>query len=46
MKKLVERLEWAYQTAVQAEQLDAQGNTKVAFERWNAIFKGYFPAYG
>jgi hypothetical protein len=43
--KIVQRLEWAYQTAVKAEQLENNGRTEEAFEKWTSIFKGYFPAY-
>lgn len=44
-KKIAERLEWAYSTALEAEQLDAAGKTSAAFAKWQLIFKGYFPTY-
>lgn len=46
MASLIKRLEWARKTASEAEALAAQGNISAAYERWNKIFKGYFPAYG
>ncbi|MDR6625696.1 CBASS oligonucleotide cyclase [Caulobacter segnis] len=46
MDKIIGRLDWAYATALEAEQLAANGRIREAFERWNLILKGYFPAYG
>jgi hypothetical protein len=44
--KIVERLQWAYDRALEAEGLAGSGNITGAFGKWDAIFKGYFPAYG
>ena len=44
--KIVERLQWACDRALEAEQLARNGNVTGAFGKWDAIFKGYFPAYG
>lgn len=46
MAKLIERLEWARQTAAEAETLEGNGQTIAAYEKWKLIFKDYFPAYG
>ncbi len=46
MDKIIARLEWAYATAQEAEQLAANGKIREAFEKWNLLLKGYFPAYG
>ena len=46
MDKIIARLEWAYARAQEAEQLAANGKTREAFEKWNLLLKGYFPAYG
>jgi len=46
MDKIVRRLDWAYETAVEAEQLDNVGKAQAAIEKWKEIFKDYFPAYG
>jgi Second Messenger Oligonucleotide or Dinucleotide Synthetase domain len=44
--KIVERLQWAYDRALEAEQFASNDNISGAFGKWDAIFKGYFPAYG
>jgi hypothetical protein len=43
---IIQRLEWARVTAAEAESLAAKGSTAAAYERWQKIFEGYFPAYG
>ncbi|HEX2841382.1 CBASS oligonucleotide cyclase [Hyphomicrobium sp.] len=43
---IVNRLKWAYDTALEAENLASSGKISAAFERWQKIFPGYFPAYG
>ncbi len=43
---VVSRLESAYQRAVDAEQLEREGKTSQAFDKWKIIFGKYFPAYG
>ncbi len=43
---VISRLESAYSRAVSAEQLDAQGKTAPAFDKWRLVFGDYFPAYG
>jgi len=45
-EKLIARLDWAYKIALQAEALAAKNDIKKAFEKWDMIFKGYFPTYG
>jgi hypothetical protein len=42
---IIERLKWAYTTARDAELRAASGNISGAFEKWQQIFPGYFPAY-
>lgn len=46
MDNIIKRLSWAYERCLEAEQLAAAGRTEAAFEKWNLVFKGYFPAYG
>ncbi len=46
MDAITKRITWAYERAVEAEQLAAQGNIQDAFGKWDLILKGYFPAYG
>lgn len=46
MDQIIKRLAWAYDRSVEAESLEAKGNTEAAFEKWRAVFKDYFPAYG
>lgn len=43
INKIMERLDYAYSTAVEAEQL---GDTAAAFGKWRLLLKDYFPAYG
>ncbi len=43
---VVNRLETAYNRAVEAKYLDMQGKTSVAVEKWRMTFGDYFPAYG
>lgn len=42
----VERFRAAYNSALAAEQAEKQGNTRLAFSHWKAVFGHYFPAYG
>jgi hypothetical protein len=44
--KIVKRLAWAYERAVEAERLAAKDKLESAFAKWESIFKDYFPAYG
>lgn len=44
--EVVSRLETAYKRAVDAEDLEKQGKTAQAVEKWRLIFGDYFPAYG
>ncbi|MGY4282597.1 hypothetical protein ACVWXO_001817 [Bradyrhizobium sp. LM2.7] len=44
--KILKRLNWAYETALAAEQLAGNGRIEAAFDKWSSIFKGYFPAHG
>lgn len=46
MDAIVSRLDWAFNTAREAETLAANGSISSAFAKWGEIFKGYFPAYG
>lgn len=46
MKKLIDRLDWAYERAVEAEQLDNAGKVEAAIAKWTLLLKDYFPAYG
>lgn len=46
MDEIIKRLAWAYDRSVEAESLEAKGDTEAAFEKWRAVFKDYFPAYG
>lgn len=46
MSDVVSRLETAYNRALEAENLDKQGKTSAAIEKWRMIFGDYFPAYG
>lgn len=43
---VVSRLETAYSRAVEAENLEKQGRTSLAVDKWRLIFGDYFPAYG
>jgi hypothetical protein len=43
---VVSRLETAYSRAVDAENLEKQGKTYLAVDKWRLIFGDYFPAYG
>lgn len=43
---VVSRLATAYTRAVDAENLEKQGKTASAMEKWRLIFGDYFPAYG
>lgn len=43
---VVSRLETAYNRAIEAENLDKQGKTSVAVEKWRMTFGDYFPTYG
>lgn len=43
---VVSRLESAYNRAVEAENLEKQGKTSLAVDKWRLIFGDYFPAYG
>jgi hypothetical protein len=40
------RIETGYSRAVVAENLGNQGQTAAAFDKWQQLFPGYFPAYG
>jgi hypothetical protein len=44
--ELKSRLDTAYARAVAAEGLAAQDRVPAAFEKWQYVFPGYFPAYG
>jgi hypothetical protein len=44
--KIVKRLDWAYERALEAEQLADNDRIEDAFGKWSSIFKGYFPSYG
>ena len=46
MDEIINRLTFAYERAVEAEQLAAQGKIQDAFKKWAVIFKDYFPSYG
>lgn len=46
IRQVVNRLESAYQRAVDAEALESRGRTDLAFDKWRMIFGDYFPAYG
>jgi hypothetical protein len=46
INEVASRLEAAYRRAVEAEQLEREGKTRQAFEKWRLIFGEYFPAYG
>jgi hypothetical protein len=39
------RLNSAYQRACEAEQLEAQGRTDLAYAKWQLIFGDKFPAF-
>lgn len=41
-----ERLESAHEKALEAEDLERQGRTRAAVEKWSVVFGDYFPAYG
>ena len=43
---VVSRLESAYSRAVDAENLDKQGKSLLAVDKWRLVFGDYFPAYG
>lgn len=43
---LVQRLIWARDRAIEAEQLAAQGKVREAIEKWRQILPNYFPSYG
>lgn len=43
---VVSRLESACSRAVDAENLEKQGKTSLAVDKWRLIFGDYFPAYG
>lgn len=43
---IVNRLDWAFERAKEAEALAAAGKIEKAFDKWSLIFKDYFPAYG
>lgn len=43
---VISRLESAYNRAVEAENLEKQGKTSLAVDKWRLIFGDYFPAYG
>ena len=45
MQNLVSRLDWAYDRAVEAEQLAAADRIEAAFSKWELLLKDYFPAY-
>lgn len=42
---VVSRLETAHSRAIAAEQLDAEGKTALAFDKWRLVFGDYFPTY-
>jgi hypothetical protein len=44
--EVVSRLESANRRAIEAIQLDDEGKTQQAYEKWQLIFGGCFPAYG
>jgi Second Messenger Oligonucleotide or Dinucleotide Synthetase domain len=44
--KIVKRLNWAYETALEAERLADKNRIEAAFGKWSSIFKDYFPSYG
>jgi len=46
VSEVLNKTQVAYQQAVEAERLAAQGQVRLAYERWRAIFGTYFPAYG
>ena len=46
MDAIISRLDWAFNTAREAETLASTGSISSAFAKWGEIFKGYFPAYG
>lgn len=43
---VLSRLESAYNRAVEAENLEKQGKTSLAVDKWRLIFGDYFSAYG
>jgi hypothetical protein len=45
MDNLISRLDWAYNRALEAEQLSGAGRLEEAFAKWSLILKGYFPSY-
>jgi hypothetical protein len=45
IKALQDRLKWARDTAMDAERLEASGNTRAAFEKWQKLLPDYFPGY-
>lgn len=46
MDRIVQRIDWAYERAVEAEKLAAAGNVRGSLQKWSLLFKDYFPAYG
>ncbi|MCR4304812.1 MAG: nucleotidyltransferase domain-containing protein [Gallionella sp.] len=46
MDDVVSRLDTAYNRALEAENLEKQGQTALAVAKWRMIFGDYFPAYG
>lgn len=45
MNKIIERLEYAYKTAREAEILVTANKIEAAFGKWDLLLKGYFPSY-
>ncbi|HWA24344.1 MAG TPA: CBASS oligonucleotide cyclase [Lacunisphaera sp.] len=46
ISEATQRFQTAYEHAVTAERLAAQGHLRPAFEAWGKIFGDFFPAYG
>lgn len=46
MDGLIQRLDWAYSRAVEAEADAAAGRVAAAFEKWRLLLPHHFPAYG
>jgi hypothetical protein len=46
IRKVVDRLDWAYDRAREAEALEARDEVKEAIDKWWTLFKDYFPSYG
>ena len=46
IKAAVNRLDAACERALAAERFAAEGKMKSAYQKWGALFGGYFPTYG